>query len=311
MTDQVEAGRPFESRAAIAFGLGAAVTSVALLTLLSGLWNPDSSRALAISTTAWALLAIVVDAVLAVGLELRRPWAVAAAGPALVVALVVGLVGAIAKLAQGSLPIPIDLIILVWALTGPRAVTPVPPLRKGAVALVAASLLWAVVGASLAPVFGPGGALDAPARDLDSSISADCGPAQGGTPATIDVAYRWSWRRSPFLSSGADIVVIKWFGGGGSESQPYILEGTPETAAGIAPGGMSGDGQAGAQAFSSGQAWPWAIDPTIQGYRPGEIHVTLGRSSLHSTPGVQLEILAKYFHAGAWASELVQASCAW
>jgi hypothetical protein len=301
-----------ERRASLVFKLLAAF--VAFVLIVTGANTPDSDfPLLRWATIGYALAIIAVDLIEAIGLDRGLRWAVAAMRPMLWVQLVAGIIGTIDRLTHGTVPIPFDLILLVWALRGTASVRPAPSVNIRAAALIVTSAIVALNGAWLEPIFGAGGLLGAAQHDLQAEITVQCGPAGTGSPETVLVTYRWSWARSGPPTGGSDVVVIAWDGSDEAGGQLYILGDTPATAEGIQAGTVTGVATTDADFFaqSHGGSWEWGIDLGLQRYAPGEITVVLHRAADHPSTGTQLTVEGVYAHSGAWRSHPSLTSCEW
>lgn len=299
-----------ERRAARAFLILAAFVFVILLLTAGQLLSSEVPR-YAWATIAYAITVIAVDLIEALGLNAGRAWAVAAMRPILWIQLLGGIAGSVTMLAHGSIPIPIDIVVLVWALRGTPAVVPVPRFTAASLVLAMVSLALAANGLWLRPVFGAGGLLDVSRSDLSGQITADCQP--GPTPETLTVTYRWSWQRSGPIGSGNDVVVIVWDGRDDDGNNLYILGDTPESGAGISADSMTGPAADAAEFFAHGHAASseWGIDLAQQRFDPGEIRLVLQRAADHSQVGVAQSIEGIYFHAGVWRSDTALFTCTW
>ncbi len=305
-------GRSLERRASLVFKLLAAFVA-SILIATGGTTSGTDFPLLRWATIGYALAIIAVNLIEAIGLDRGARWAVAAMRPILWVQLVAGIIGTIDRLTHGTVPIPFDLVLLVWALRGTPAVRPTPSVNVRAGALSVTCAIVALSGAWLGPIFGAGGLLDVRVGDLRPEITVQCGPAGSGSPETVAVTYRWSWARSGPPTGGSDVVVIAWDGEDETGSQLYILGDTPATADGIRAGSVTGVAATGADLFAQGHggSWEWGIDLGLQRYVPGEITVVLRRAAGHPGTGTQLTVEGLYAHGGAWRSLPSLTSCEW
>jgi hypothetical protein len=306
------AGRSAEGRASIAFKLLAAF--VAVILVATGGSTPDTDfPLLRWATIAYALAIIAVDLIAAIGLDIGARWALAAMRPILWLQLIAGGIGSITTLSHGSVPIPFDLVLLIWALRGPAGDRPTPPLDLRAGALIGTMLVLVANGTWLRPLFGAGGAFDAAEGDLLSAITVQCGPAGGGSPETVIVTYHWSWVRTGPPTGGSDVAIITWDGQDDADSQLYILGDAPDSGAGVSAGSETGVATGDANVFARSHygSWQWGVDLGQQRYGPGQITVILRRAAGHSATGVLLTVEGAYAHSGAWRSTPALTSCEW
>ena len=267
-----------------------------------------------------AVVLAVLYLVIARDLRRLRAWAIAAARPILVLAIVEDLAGFVLSFAEGRIRgLPVAAVIAAWALFGPAGVRPIPwlkPLSTLAL-LLAVPMLATLVFARQA--FGWGGALDVQATDLMANVVATCGPAGGnaGTtpgepPERIHVTYEWAWKKGTPLPSGLDIVVIGWTGDDAQGRPLYLLGPSLPTPPGIydARRRFPSIEMANAVAAGSKGSWQWGIELDEQSLRPGTIEANLDRAR-EAAPGAQpLRIMVSYVHLGIWHVD-TPVTCEW
>ena len=300
-----------EARASLVFKIMAVVGLAGIILSLL----PDSFPNSALLTVAFNLAAGLISALYfieAQGLDRSRPWARAAARPMLVVLATWGAYAAIAGFNQGTLRIPFELALAVWAFLGdPSPIpTPRPEARSFGVILAAIPLLGAMAFGYL--LFGWGGVLDVDEQDLVASLQVACGDPSAGPPDELPVSFDWSWSRTTLLPNEVDTVFIGW-SGDDSEGRPlYLLGAIPATDAGI-DAGRRGDlalplleeARAGARS-----GFQWAVDLAKRGYQPSGIDLVLQRARETTGPAA-LSVTASYVHLGIWRSEATTVSCTW
>lgn len=155
----------------------------------------------------------VMPFVMLYGVAGRRPWALAALTPVLVILIVEGVVSSIVALGHSSIQVPIGTLLGIWVLNAPpeHRRTGADPSRFSISALVVVVLFLAGPLGPLAgnAVLGAGGLLNRPA-DLETTLTLDCGPRTGAPPETISMTYHWSWLRTEPFATGTDQVSIRW-----------------------------------------------------------------------------------------------------
>ena len=322
MTDDVQAiaaappatatTRSFESRSERVFVVIAAFVGIVGLVVLLGSGS-------SVTAPVWIGLALTVVFTVAIyGIEARglaggRPWAIAAALPLLWILILSDLYNLLSGLGQSRFNIPVGTILGIWALRGPRTITPVPRLGAAGLALVAADLAVSLATYTVPPILGPGGYLDAARSDIRQELLIDC---RAGEPApeTLTITYRWSWTRDALLRSGDDAIVVRWFGGGADgDAYWHSFEDPPEPVPGVDAdtlGELSGP-LAQEWAGGSPNSATWAVDLAERGFAPGEVRLVLRRIEGSPPPPEPFTVDARYFHAGAWRSGQVFAQCDW
>jgi len=311
--------RSFESRAAIACRLGVVLAVITALLSLPALGLEDGTApAIIVSALGGVVLAVVLFAE-ANGLDMRSPWATAAARPLLALVVALAVVRLIVGLGQSRIEIPLDGFVAIWALSGPSELGDVRLGRRGLT--VVGSYLAATVGLSgLGSTLLPGGLLDVQRSDLRGTIAVDCGPREGPPPAALAVTYRWSWNRGDPIATGIDAIVIGWSSAGSDADaqELYHVNGAPDPDApdggpGVVSGLSGGASSAQVQAIQAGgePSWAWGVDLATQQYSPGEVHLMLRNSSPDAYPnGGVATIIATYVHQGAW-QEQSDVTCSW
>ncbi len=268
-------------------------------------------QGLAFSLAAAALA--LLEYVAARALDRRRPWAVAIVRPLLSVLIAEG-IGASAMGARGgTIRLPFEAVLALWALLGARDATLAGRASRGGSSLVGATVLLVASMIVSQPLFGWGGLLDVRQSDFSASISADCGPADAGLPPTITVTYDWSWARVSPLPSGLDIVVIGWTGTDAAGRQLYYLDTTPDTGPGIHSGRRDYPSldMATQLASESAASWSWGVDLGEQGLQPGRIVMRLQRAAAAPPGPGPLRFSASYVHLGLWHSDPATVTCSW
>ena len=261
---------------------------------------------------AGGVLAIVYLAV-AFGLDRRRPWAVVAVRPLLVVVAVAGIYQIVAWFGDGRIRIPFDVAIAVWALLGRPDARPIAGQARRGVAAVGAA-----VGLSAVMVFGPqlfgwGGALDVHAPDLAAAVTVDCGDPTAGPPQRITLVYDWSWRSAAVLPNGADIAVLGWTGDDPQGRPLYLIDKIPGSTAGVYSGlaAFPSTDMATAIGNESEGSFRWAIELGEQRFAPGHIELQLVRPREAPAGPSSLKVTASYVHLGIWRQDAASVTCAW
>lgn len=250
--------------------------------------------------------------VVARGLDRGRGWAAAAVRPLLVLIGALGISSVLVALGDGTLRIPFEAVLAIWAWLGPPDAPPIPrPERRSASILSAVVALMAVMlfGHSW---FGWGGLLDVHEPDLSPAIAADCGEPGAGPPPSITVTYDWSWRSSSPLPSGIDIVVMGWTGADAEGRPIYVVGEIPESGAGIYPGiqGYPSIAMANQVADESEGSFRWGIELDEQQHKAGHVEVQLTRARELPPVSHSLTITATYIHLGLWPRDTTL-TCSW
>ena len=275
--------------------------------------NPPASvlHAVAFNLAAGGLAALEI--VEARGLDHRRPWAVAAVRPLLVLLVASGIAAILVGSAEGLVRVPFESAFAIWALLGTSDVTLLRRTDRRSVLLVGAALLLMVSVPFGKPVFGWGGLLDVRQSDLHASIDADCGPSGAGLPETITVTYDWSWARPGLLSSGLDIVVLGWSMIDAVGRPIYLFDKGPDGGPGIYAGRREYPSidMATQAAKDLPASRDWGIDLGEQGLRPGRVELQLHRVRDAPSKPTPLVLTATYVHLGVWRSDPITVNCSW
>lgn len=247
------------------------------------------------------------------GLDRRRPWAIAALRPLLILAGAAGVGTVVVGASEGYLRLPFEAVAVGWAWLGPRAITPVPRLgtRSGPLAAAAGALLALLLAAE--PLFGWGGAFDVHAQDLAPVLTVDCGAPGAGPPPAVRVTYDWSWRSTSPMPNGVDIVVLGWFGADASGRPLYVLDKLIASGTGVFPGlgGYPSLAMADKIGAETRGTFRWGIKLTEQGYRPGQIVAEFRRAVASPASPEPLEVRASYVHLGIWRQDAAKVTCTW
>jgi hypothetical protein len=254
-------------------------------------------------------------AVAAAGLDRRRPWAVAAARPLLVL---VGLAGALTVLVafqEGRVRIPFEVALVIWALLGPRDPTLSASLAPRGGALVGAAAAALALMLVARPLADWGGLLDVHQSDIAAAVEVDCGTPGTGPPATLVLGYDWAWRSTSPLPNGSDIVVLGWTGDDDQGRPLYTIGDIPTTESGIYSGynGYPSTEMASLIGEESEQSFRWAIRLYERGYASGHIELELQRAGeiQSSSNPATLTIAATYVHLGVWRDDVTKVTCTW
>jgi hypothetical protein len=301
-----------EARASVALKILALIN---LGGVVLALFPPDvpvaTLQALAFNLAACALAAI--ELVEARALDRRRPWAVAAVRPLLLLLFGMGIASLLLGLQDGWIRLPYESVIAAWALLGAADTTLTPRTSGRALALTGAALLVMVSMLVGEPVFGWGGVLDVRPSDLRASIDVDCGSPGADPPETVTVTYDWSWARPGLVSSGLDIVVLGWTMGDDAGRPVYLFDKDPPTSRGIYSGLRDHPSlDLAAQVEQESQSsWDWGVDLGEQALQPGKVELVLRRVRDAPTGREPLAVTATYVHLGTWRSEPVSVTCSW
>jgi hypothetical protein len=311
---EVEGPRPgsLESRASLALKILAGVNAAGIiLGIIPGAIPSSELQAVAFHVASGALAVLYI--VVAWALDRRKPWAVSAIRPLLLLLLVWGAYTFVTALAVGALRIPFTAFAASWALFGPADRKPLPRLsgRGGAVLVASAALIAMVLAGS--PVFGWGGFFDVHERDLSASLVVDCGTPGAALPERIAIAYEWSWSGSTLFANEDDVVVIGW-NGDDEEGHPlYVLGDTPEAGDGIYLGTPSG--VSATMADEAAGHWRgslhWVIDLSVRGIRAGRVELVLTRAVEQPPEPEPLTVGASYIHLGVWRNDASAVTCSW
>ena len=260
-----------------------------------------------------AALLASLEIVAARALDRRRPWAVGAVRPMLVVLIAEGIGAMLIGIDAGRIRIPFEALIAIWALLAGRDGTLSRHADRRSVSLAVTSVV--VVGSMLVgkPVFGWGGLLDVRQSDLRDSISATCSAPGADLPPTLTVSYDWSWTRTSPLPNGLDIVVIGWSGRDANGRTLYLFDNDPASGTGIHSGRRAYPSldMATAVGKETQASWSWGIELREQGLRPGHVELQMRRAKDSPPDPSPLVIRATYIHLGIWHSDPVSVTCSW
>jgi hypothetical protein len=312
---EAEIARPnegsLEARASLALKLLAGINGAGVLLAMFSPLTPVSNLLTLAFSGAAAVLAVLY-VVEAGGLDRRRPWAVKAVRPLLLLLVVSGASGVVIALTGGTMRVPFDGLLAVWALVGEPDRTLVAGLARRAATVVATASALLATMVLATPLFGWGGLFDVHEPDLRGSIAVDCGAAGAGPPLTITVAYDWSWTSTSPLPSQTDVVVFGWTGADAQGRPMYVIDEIPSSEAGIYsgltgyPSTVMAD-QAGAESEAS---FRWAIRLHERGYEPGGVRLQLQRPREAPAGPTQVTFDVTYIHLGIWR-QTSSATCSW
>jgi hypothetical protein len=302
----------FEARASLVFRFLAFLEFGGVVLALFPPTNPVSL----LQSSAFSLMSLALGVLYVAewrGLDRRKPWAIAALRPLLLLAGAAGVGTVIVAATEGHARLPLEAVAVVWAWLRPRAIAPVPRLgtRSGPLALAAGALLALLLTAR--PLFGWGGAFDVHAQDLVPVLTVDCGAPGGGPPPSVRVTYDWSWRSTSPMPNGVDIVVLGWFGADASGRPLYVLDKLIASGTGVFPGlggypSLAMADQIGAETRGT---FRWGIKLTEQRYRAGQIVAEFKRAVESPAAPEPLEVRASYVHLGIWRQDAAKVTCAW
>lgn len=300
-----------EARASLALKLLAGINVAGILLAMFSPLLPVSTL-LTVTFSAAAGVLAVLYVVEARALDRRRPWAVAAMRPLLILLSASGVSALVIALNGGPMRVPFDGLLAVWVWLGARDLTLVAGRVRRAAAVVGAAgaLLAAMVLAQ--PLFGWGGYFDVHQRDLQASVHVECGAPAAGLPRTVTVSYDWSWTSTSLFPNATDIVVIGWSGADGQGRPLYVIDEIPDSAAGIYSGlsgypSMAMANQVGAETDAR---FRWAIELGERGFEPGSIRLQLMRPREDPPGPNSVTFAASYVHLGLWR-ETTRLTCSW
>jgi hypothetical protein len=323
MTDSVATGRQdayleplqdgsLEARASIALKILALINMAGVVLALFPPETPEATlQVLGFNLAACGLAAI--ELVTAQALNRRRPWAVAAVRPLLLLLIGMGIASLLHGLREGWIRLPYESVIAVWALLGAADTTLTRRATGRSLALTGAAGLLMVSMLLAEPVFGWGGVLDVRPSDLRASIDVDCGPPGADPPETVTVTYDWSWARPGLVSSGLDIVVLGWTMADDAGRPVYLFDKDPATGPGIYSGlrDYPSLDLAAQVEQDSPSSWDWGIDLGEQALQPGKVELVLRRVRDAPAGPDPLNLTATYVHLGTWRSDPVTVTCSW
>ncbi|MDQ2853282.1 MAG: hypothetical protein M3R32_00250 [Chloroflexota bacterium] len=300
-----------EARASLALRLLAGINVAGVLLAMFSPLRPVSTLMTLTSSAAASVLAVLYI-VEARALVRRRPWAVAAVRPLLILLGASGVSAVVIALTGGTVRVPFDGLLAAWAWFGVPDPTLVAGRIRRTAALVGAAGALLAVMALAKPLFGWGGLFDVHQPDLRASVHVDCGASAAGLPRTITVSYDWSWTSTSLLPNQNDIVVIGWSGADAQGRPLYVIDQIPASAAGIysaLPGYPSTEmaDQVGAESNAS---FRWAIDLDERGFEPGGVRLMLKSPRGDPLGPNSVTFAASYVHLGLWR-ETTQVTCSW
>jgi hypothetical protein len=254
----------------------------------------------------------VVYIVVARGLDIREPWAIWAIRPLLLLLLAWGTYTFLAALAGGAFRIPFTALVAGLAfLPGERRPFTRRDRRVSAVLAVTAALI--VFVQVTRPLFGWGGLFDVHERDLQASLTVDCGTPTAGLPERLTIVYEWSWSADTLFPNEEDQIVIGWNGDDAAGRPLYALGRVPEPEPGFRIGRSSGVSNA--MAIEAAEPWRgvvgWRIDLHVRGITPGRIEFDLQRTPAQASATDSLTVGASYIHVGAWRQDTAAVTCSW
>lgn len=300
-----------EARASLALKLLAGINGAGVLLAMFSPLVPVSSL-LTVTFSAAAAALAVLYVVEARALDRRRPWAVAAVRPLLILLGASGVSAVVIALNGGTMRVPFDGLLAVWAWLGAPDPTLVAGRVRRAAAHVgaAAALLAAMVLAT--PLFGWGGLFDVHQPDLQASVHVECGAPAAGLPPTITVSYDWSWTSTSLFPNQTDIVVIAWSGADAEGRPLYVIDEIPASAAGIYSGltGYPSTAMADQIGAESDASFRWAIELHERGFEPGGVGLQLTRPREDPPGPNSVTFAASYVHLGLWR-ETTELTCSW
>ncbi|MEO8273599.1 MAG: hypothetical protein ABI620_06010 [Chloroflexota bacterium] len=304
-----------EARASIAFKILALLGYGGVVLAMF----PGSTPVATLLTAAFNIAAFLLASVLlivALGLDRRRPWAVAAVRPLLILLIIAGLVTIAIAWSELRIRVPVDVVLAGWALLGPADEKPIARQEpKSAATAVGVALL---LGSMLASpqLFSWGGVFDVHEPDLHATLAADCGTAGAGLlPDRVTLRYEWSWTASSVMPSGTDIVVLGWTAADSAGRPLYVIDQIPPSTAGVYSGlnGYPSTQMADSIARESQGAFRWAMPLAEQQFASGRIELHLRRSEAAAVEAQPqpLTVTATYVHLGLWRQSPATVTCSW
>ena len=128
-----------EARASLALKILAAVGVFGVvLAMFPGIVPVSTLYTVMVNGAAAALAAVCVAE--ALGLDRRRPWAVAAVRPLLVALAASGLCSALVAFGEGRIRVPFEVGLAIWAWLGAPDATPIASQERRSVATVGAAI---------------------------------------------------------------------------------------------------------------------------------------------------------------------------
>jgi hypothetical protein len=301
-----------EARASIALKILAGLNLAGVIFAMLPEIVPIS--ALHVATFNGAALALAVLYVAeAIAIDRGRPWAVAVVRPLLLILIASGIFATVIALGHGTLKLPFDAALAIWALLGAGYVTPIPRLKPRSAVLVTAVVPLIAAMLFGEQLFGWGGLLDVHEPDLTAELHVDCGVPGSDPPPTITLTYDWSWLSTSPLPNGVDMVVLGWTGADADGRPLYLLGSTPESGVGIYPGlrAYPSLDMSDQVASESAGSWHWGIKLAEKQYDPGHLEAQLTRSSAVPSASSTVTIMASYIHLGLWRHDAPRITCSW
>ena len=300
-----------EARASLALKLLAGINVAGVLLAMFSPLRPVSTL-LTVTFSAAAAVVAVLYVVEARAIDRRRPWAVAAVRPLLILLGASGVSAVVIALSGGTMRVPFDGLLAGWAWLGAPDPTLVAGRVRRAAALVGAAgaLLAAMVLAT--PLFGWGGLFDVHQPDLQASVHVECGAPAAGLPRTLTVSYDWSWTSTSLLPNATDVVVLGWTGADPQGRPLYLIDKIPVSAAGIYSGltGYPSIDLAKRVGAESEGSFRWAIELGERGFEPGSIRLHLTRPREVPPGPYSVTFAASYVHLGLWRAT-TRVTCSW
>lgn len=301
-----------EARAAIAFKLLAVLGYAGVVLAMF----PGTTPVATLLTVAFNIAALLLATILLLvgfGLDKRRPWAVAAVRPLLVLLILSGVATIAVAWSENRIRVPIDVALAGWALLSPADIKPIA--RPGPRSLSIAGAGVVLLAAMLASpqLFSWGGTFDVHEPDLRVGLTAECGSTGAGLPDRITLRYEWSWSATSPLPSGTDIVVLGWTGADGQGRPLYTIDEIPDAGVGIYSGltGYPSTKMADQVARESQGSFRWALPLDEQRLASGRIELVLGRAQAAPPNPAPLTVTASYIHLGLWRDSAATITCSW
>jgi hypothetical protein len=301
-----------EARASLALKVLAGINVFGIvLATIPGAVSTSTLQVFALHLTSAALAVVYV--LVARGLDRRRPWAVSAIRPLLIVLVVWGVYDTITGLGAGAVRIPFATLGAGWALLGSADRRPLPRLNARGGAILVAAVLVIGIAAARNPLFGWGGYFDVHPQDLSASLNVDCGTSAGELPDHITVTYEWSWQNTTVLPNDQDVVVIGWNGDDAQRHPLYVFDAAPDPGDDVHLGSANRVSESLADVAAA--PWEgsvrWGIELSTRGIKPGRVELVLRRAAAQPPDPQPLTIGASYVHVGVWRSETPTMTCSW